>query len=122
MNLNSEHLKAILRVKHLRRELIDEKITEEDCRNFDSLSEDKRENITAQVMYVMNHGFADSICHFSNPMEQGIDPIIIYGEKGIYLVHERDGEEFTFFTNRKKAEKYANNAYDNWLEAYGYED
>jgi hypothetical protein len=122
MNLNSEHLKAILRVKHLRKELIDEKITEEDCRNFDSLSEDKREIVTAQVMYVMNHGFADSICLYSNPMEQGIDPIIIYGEKGIFLVHERDSEEFTFFTNRKKAEKYANNAYDTWLEVYSDED
>ena len=69
-------------------------------------------------MYVMHHGFADSICTYSNPVEQYIDPIIIYGERGIYLVHERDSEEFTFFTNRRKAEKYANEAYDNWLEIY----
>ena len=124
MNLNSEHLKAILRVKHLRKELIDDDVTEEDCRNFDNLSEDKREIVTAQVMYVMNHGFADSIYSYSNPMEQGIDPIIIYGEKGIFLVLERDSntEAITFFTNRKKAEKYAKNAYNTWLEIYSNED
>ncbi len=118
MNLNSEHLRAILKVNHLRKELIDAKITEEDCKNFEDLSKKKKAIVTAQVMYVMNHGFAESICYYSNPIEQGIDPIIIYGERGIYLVHEREGEGFTFFTNRKKAEKYANEAYNTWLENY----
>ena len=87
-----------------------------DIRNYDLLTGEKKELATAEVMYVMHHGFADSICYYSNPVEQGIDPIIIYGERGIYLVHERDNEEFTFFTNRKEAEKYANEAYDIWLE------
>lgn len=122
MNLNSKHIKAILRINHLRNELLTEDITEEDCKNFDKLNEVKKEMITSQVMYVMNHGFADSICFYTNPIEQGIDPFIIFGEKGIYLVHERECDEFTFFTNRREAEKYANDLYDNWLEVYGDEE
>jgi len=103
MNLNSEHLKAILRVKHLRKELIDDDdVTEEECRNFDNLSEDKRENVTAQVMYVMNHGFANHLATYSNPIEQYIDPIKIYGEKGIYLVSEVESENYTFLPIKKK--------------------
>lgn len=122
MNLNSKHIKAILRVNHLRKELICEQVTEQDCKNFDNLVEEKKLLITEQVMYVMNHGFADSICSYSNPIEQGIDPIVIYGEKGIYLVLEREDDGFTFFTNRKEAEKYANDLYDNWLEVYSDEE
>lgn len=119
MNLNSSHVKAILRVKSLKKELLsDEQVTEDDFRNYDLLTGEKKELATAQVMYVMHHGFADSICTYSNPIEQYIDPIVIYGERGIYLVHEIDSEEFTFFTNRKKAEKYASEAYDVWLEIY----
>ena len=122
MNLNSKHIKAILRINHLRNELLNEDITEEDCKNFEILNEEKKVVITSQVMYVMNHGFADSICSYSNPIEQGIDPIVIYGEKGIYLVLEREDDRFTFFTNRKEAEKYANDLYDNWLEVYSDEE
>ena len=122
MNLNSKHIKAILRINHLRNELLNEEITEEDCKNFEILNEEKKVVITSQVMYVMNHGFADSICSYSNPIEQGIDPIVIYGEKGIYLVLEREDDRFTFFTNRKEAEKYANDLYDNWLEVYSDEE
>jgi len=122
MNLNSEHLKAILRVKHLRKELIDDDdVTEEECRNFDNLSEDKRENVTAQVMYVMNHGFANLLITYSNPIDQYVDPIKIYGERGIYLVCEVDGDNYTFFTNKKNAYTYANEAYDIWLEIYSNE-
>ena len=116
MNLNSEHLKAILKVKHLREELIDEQITEGNCKNFDSLSEDNREIVTAQVMYVMNHGFANHLITYSNPIDQYVDPIKIYGEKGIYLVCEVDYENYTFFTNKKEAYAYANEAYDIWLD------
>lgn len=122
MNLNSKHIKAILRINHLRNELLNEDITEEDCKNFEKLNEEKKAIVTSQVMYVMNHGFADSICSYSNPIEQGIDPIVIYGEKGIYLVLEREDNGFTFFTNRKEAEKYANDSYDNWLEVYSDEE
>jgi hypothetical protein len=122
MNLSSKHIKAILRVNHLRKELICEEVTEQDCKNFDNLVEEKKLLITEQVMYVMNHGFADSICYYSNPIEQGIDPFVIYGEKGIYLVHEKEYDGFTFFTNRKEAEKYANDLYDNWLEVYSDEE
>ena len=122
MNLNSKHIKAILRINHLRNELLNGDITEEDCKNFEKLNEEKKAIVTSQVMYVMNHGFADSICSYSNPIEQGIDPIVIYGEKGIYLVLEREDDGFTFFTNRKKAEKYANDLYDNWLEVYSDEE
>ena len=119
MNLNANHVKAILKVKKLKKELLlDGHVSESDFRNYDMLTGEKKELATAQVIYVMNHGFADSICSYSNPVEQGIDPIIIYGERGIYLVHERDQEAFTFFTNRKEAEKYANEAYDIWLEIY----
>ena len=118
MNLNSKHIMAMLRVNHLRSELLNGEITEGDCKNFEKLSEEKKVVVTAQVMYVMNHGFADSICYFSNPIEQGIDPFVIYGEKGIYLVHEREYDGFTFFTNKKDAEKYANDLYDNWLDIY----
>ena len=117
MNLNANHVKAILKVQKLKKELLlGGQVTEGDFRNYDFLIGEKKELATAEVMYVMHHGFADSICSYSNPVEQGIDPIIIYGERGIYLVHERDNEEFTFFTNRKEAEKYANEAYDIWLE------
>ena len=123
MNLNSNHVKAILKVKKLKKELLlGGQVTEDDFKNYDFLIGEKKELATAEVMYVMHHGFADSICYYSNPVEQGIDPIVIYGERGIYLVHERDNEEFTFFTNRKKAEKYADEAYDIWLEIYGEED
>ena len=119
MNLNANHVKAILKVKKLKKELLlDGQVTESDFRNYDLLTDEKKELATAQVMYVMHHGFADSICSYSNPVEQGIDPIIIYGERGIYLVHERDSAEITFFTNRRDAEKYANEAYDIWLEIY----
>ena len=122
MNLNANHVKAILKVKKLKKELLlDGQVTESDFRNYDLLTDEKKELATAQVMYVMHHGFADSICYYSNPVEQGIDPIIIYGERGIYLVHERDSAEITFFTNRRDAEKYANEAYDIWLEIYEYE-
>ena len=119
MNLNSNHVKAILKVTKLKKELLlGGQVTEDDFKNYDFLIGEKKELATAEVMYVMHQGFADSICTYSNPVEQFIDPIIIYGERGIYLVHERDSEEFTFFTNRRKAEKYANEAYDNWLEIY----
>jgi hypothetical protein len=120
MNLNSNHVNAILKVKKLKKELLlGEQVTEDDFKNYDFLIGEKKKLATAEIMYVMHNGFADSICYYSNPDEQGIDPIIIYGEKGIYLVHERDNEEFTFFTNRREAEKYANEAYDIWLEIYG---
>jgi hypothetical protein len=122
VNLNSSHVKALLKVKKLKKELLlGGQITEDDFRNYELLTGEMKELATAEVMYVMHHGFADSICYYSNPVEQGIDPIVIYGERGIYLVHERDNEEFTFFTNRKKAEKYANTAFDTWLEIYGEE-
>ena len=117
MNLNANHVKAILKVKKLKKELLlGGQVTEDDFRNYDLLTGEKRELATSEVMYVMHNGFANSICTYSNPIEQYIDPIIIYGERGIYLVHERDNEEFTFFTNLKEAEKYANEAYDIWLE------
>lgn len=122
MNLNSKHLRAILRIKHVRDELIDEQITEEDCRRFDKLDDEKIKIITAQVMYVMNHGFANHLITYSNPIDQYIDPIKIYGEKGIYLVSEIDSEEYTFFTNKKEAFSYANEAYDTWLKIYNDED
>ncbi len=109
----------MLRIAHLRKELLEEPITELDCRNFEELDEKKKEMITAQVMYVMNHGFANHLATYSNPIEQYIDPIKIYGEKGIYLVSEIDSENHTFFTNKKEAYTYANEAYDNWLEIYG---
>ena len=119
MNLNSHHVKAILRVKKLKNELLlGGQITEDDFKNYDFLTGEIKELATAEVMYVMHNGFADSICTYSNPVEQYIDPIIIYGERGIYLVHEKDSDVFTFFTNRKEAEKYANEAYDIWLEIY----
>jgi hypothetical protein len=119
MNLKTKHIIAMLRVAHLRKELLEEPITELDCRNFEELDEKKKEIITAQVMYVMNHGFANHLATYSNPIEQYIDPIKIYGEKGIYLVSEIDSENHTFFTNKKEAYTYANEAYDNWLEIYG---
>lgn len=119
MNLKTKHIIAMLRVAHLRKELLEEPITELDCRNFEELDEKKKEMITAQVMYVMNHGFANHLATYSNPIEQYIDPIKIYGEKGIYLVSEIDSENHTFFTNKKEAYTYANEAYDNWLEIYG---
>jgi len=119
MNLNANHVKAILKIKKLKKELLcGGKVTEDDFRNYDFLTGEKKELATDQVIYVMHHGFADSICFYSNPVEQGIDPIIIYGERGIYLVHESDSKELTFFTNRKEAEKYANEAYNIWLEIY----
>ena len=40
MNLNSKHIKAILRINHLRNELLNEDITEEDCKNFEILNEE----------------------------------------------------------------------------------
>ena len=49
----------MLKVAHLRKELLEEPITENECRNFDILNEAKKEIITAQVMYIMNHGFAN---------------------------------------------------------------
>jgi hypothetical protein len=119
MNLKTKHIIAMLRIAHLRKELLEEPITELDCRNFEELDEKKKEMITAQVMYVMNHGFANHLATYSNPIEQYIDPIKIYGEKGIYLVSEIDSENHTFFTNKKEAYTYANEAYDNWLEIYG---
>jgi hypothetical protein len=119
MNLKTKHLIAMLRVTHLRKELLEEPITELDCRNFEELDEKKKEIITAQVMYVMNHGYANHLATYSNPIEQYIDPIKIYGEKGIYLVSEIESENYTFFTNKKEAYTYANEAYDNWLEIYG---
>ena len=119
MNLKSKHIIAMLRVAHLRKELLEEPITENECRNFDTLNEAKKGIITAQVMYVMNHGFANHLATYSNPIEQYIDPIKIYGEKGIYLVIEVESEKYTFFTNKKEAYTYANEAYDNWLEIYG---
>ena len=122
MNLKSDHLRAILRISHLRKELIDEQITEEDCKNFEKLSEEKRNLITAQVMYVMNRGFANHIVTYRNPIDQYVDPITIYGEKGIYLVCEVDSEEYTFFTNKKEAYSYADEAYDAWLEIYSEEE
>jgi len=118
MNLKSEHLKAIIRIKHLRKEFIDEQITEEDCKNFEKLSEEKRKMISAHVLYVMNNGFANHLITYSNPIEQYIDPIIVHGERGIYLVHERDYDGFTFFTNKREAFAYANEAYKTWLEVY----
>jgi hypothetical protein len=122
MNLNSEHLKAILKVNHLRDQLLDETFTEEDCKNFDRLKEGKRKMITAQVMYVMNHGFASHLITYSSPIDHYVDPIRIYGEEGIYLVHEKNYEKSTFFTNKSQAYSYANEAYNNWLENYIHED
>ena len=119
MNLKSKHIIAMLKLPHLRKELLEEPITENECRNFDTLNEAKKGIITAQVMYVMNHGFANHLATYSNPVEQYIDPIKIYGEKGIYLVSEIESENFTFFTNKKEAFKYASAAYDTWLEING---
>ena len=122
MNLNGKHIKAILKVSHLRQELLEDPISEEDCLNFDFLESKNKEMITSQVMYVMNHGFADILYSYSNPVEQYINPINIYGEKGIYLVSEVDYEIFTFFTSKKEAIKYANEAYEEWLKVNSFDD
>ena len=116
MNLESKHINAILRVEHLRKELLGDPITERDCRNFNNLSDEQKVIITAQVMYVMKDGFADHIITYTNPIDQYIDPIKIYGEKGIYLVYEVESEDYTFFKNKQKAFAYANEVYENWLE------
>jgi hypothetical protein len=122
MNLNSKHIKAILKVSHLRKELLEDPISEDDCLNYDSLDAEKKEIIQRQVMYVMNHGYADLVLSYSNPDEQYINPIDIYGETGIYLVSEVDYEIFTFFTNKRDAIKYANKAYDEWLKMNSYDE
>ncbi len=122
MNLNGKHIKAILKVSHLRKELLEDPISEEDCIKYDFLNAEKKEMITAQVMYVMNRGSASHLGTYSNPVSQYIDPIEIYGEKGIYLVCEVDYQNFTFFTNKKEAFKYANQAYDAWYEVSGFEE
>lgn len=116
MNLESKHINAILRVEHLRKELLGDPITERDCRNFNNLNEENKEIITAQVMYVMKDGFANHIITYNNPIDQYVDPIKIYGEKGIYLVYEVENENYTFFNNKQKAFTYANKVYENWLE------
>lgn len=116
MNLESKHIHAILRVKHLRNELIVDSITESDCRNFEKLSDHQKQTVAAQVLYVMNQGFANHVVTYSNPIDQYIDPIKIYGERGIYLVYEVESDDYTFFTNKQKAFAYANEVYENWLE------
>jgi hypothetical protein len=119
MNLTSKHVIAILKNKVLKKELLaGEQITEDEFRNYDFLEGEKKELATSEVMYVMHHGFADTIAYYSDPLEQGIDPIVIYGERGIYLVHEREPDFFTFFTNKNEATAYANQQYDAWIDLF----
>jgi hypothetical protein len=123
MNLSSEHLKAIIKIKHLKKELLEEGIVEEDCLRFESLNNEQKSMIASQAIYVMNNGFAHGFSSiYSNPVEQYIDPIHVYGERGIYLVVERDSETFTFFTSKKEAVKFADDTYDKWIKYYGGED
>lgn len=125
MNLNSKHLAAILKVKHLRRELLEDEITEEACKNFEKQSKEFKSDISKQALYIMNNGFANHLINYSNPVEQGIDPVKIYGERGIYLVCEIesiDFEAFTFFTNKREAYSFANKAYEAWLNIYDNEE
>lgn len=116
MNLNNKHIKAILNIPHLKEELINEKITEQDCLNFELLDEEKKKLIFNQVVYIMNNGSAEHIVTYGNPVSEYIDPFVIYGEKGIYLVAEVDWGGFTFFANKKDAIAYANNAFDEWIK------
>ena len=116
MNLNSKHIKEILKVSHLRKELLEEHITEDDCLKYDFLDSEMKETIKTQVMYVMYNGYANVVLSYSNPVEQYIDPIKIYGERGIYLVREVEYEIFTFFNNKKEAIKYADKAYKDWYK------
>lgn len=123
MNLSSEHLKAILKIKHLRKEILDGDITQEDCLRFETLSNEHKSTIASQAIYVMNNGFAHGFSLvYSNPVGQYIDPIHVYGERGIYLVVERESQTFTFFTSKKEALKFADDTYENWMKFYCGED
>jgi hypothetical protein len=125
MNLNSKHLAAILKIKHLRKELLEDEITEEACKKFEKQSKELKNDISKQAIYIMNNGFANHLISYSNPVEQGIDPVKIYGERGIYLVCEvesPDRKEFTFFTNKREAHSFANKAYEAWLNIYDNEE
>jgi len=122
MNLNVKHLRAILKIEHLRKEILGDEITEENCQKYESLTDKEKDVISSQVEYVMNNGFANHLMTYSNPVDQYIDPFKIYGEKGIYLVLDVESEFLTYFTNKKEAFSYANQAYENWLDNNKFED
>ena len=115
MNLNTKHLKAILDIPHLKEILIDGEITEKDCLNFEFLDDEKKKLIFNEVIDIMSNGSVECICIYSNPDSEYIDPFAIYGENGFYMVAEVDWGSFTFFTNKKDAIEYTNNAFDEWV-------
>lgn len=122
MNLNSKHLKAMLCVKHLKEHLLVNSLTEFECINYESLSAERQSQIKAQVIFVMNNGFAEHLVSYSHPDDQQLDPVKVYGEQGIYMVCELDSHQFTLFASEQEAVDFANAAYDNWAQSNSFDD
>ena len=104
MWLTSRTIKALLRDRGLRKNLlIDKGLSEEDYLSFDTLDEDRRETISENIINLLKSDAL--ILVFSSPVEQFPDAATVYGTRGAYMVVTQDGTEF--FSRKKDAIKYA---------------
>lgn len=119
-NLNSIHIKNILKHEELKKEFLDNcSISEDELTNFDNLSNKNKEEVLVAAIYVLDNGWARHLLTFNHPDEMHPSLLTVYGEDGIYLVIGTDFiKGHTFFTSENDALKFANASYDEFLRIY----
>lgn len=105
MSLSNKNVKAILRNKKIKKELLNlTTLSLEDYANFENLNDEKKDEAYENIMNCMQ-AFATLILHYPSPVEQYPDDAVLYGVRGFYYVELED--DIKYFSSKKEAVKFA---------------
>lgn len=105
MSLSNKNVKAILRNKKIKQELLKSTtLSLEDYANFENLNDEKKDEAYENIMNCME-AFATLILHYPSPVEQYPDDAVLYGVSGFYYVKLED--DIKYFSSKKEAVKFA---------------